>query len=216
MDGKDGGDLGGIIPWPGVTKLQTKRDRIPPAQRDWLARCCRRQGAAYLADRLFPRLAPLAGGQALGALLAAEANGDGYLVGRNPWTGRLEQLPSPTDHVIVEPQRFRLYWFVSEHPVDLAGDWRSLTGWSMRWQVWGDVALGIGVVSGGERLPSRSQRPGRPCPVRPDHWLPVACWSPWSPWSPWSASVRRPGVAGEDRPHPATSSTDEWAPGGAR
>jgi len=123
----------------------TKRDRIPPAHRDWLARLCLQHGTTRIADRLFPRLAPLARDQALCALLASEANGDAYLVGRDPCTGELGSLPPlnsadsavlGTLEGIMEPQRFRIYWFASESPLDLAGDWRSIKVWSLRWQEW--------------------------------------------------------------------------------
>jgi len=136
--GENGMDF---IGWRGVTK----RDRIPPAHRDWLARLCLRHGTILIGDRLFQRLAPLARDQALCALLASEANGDAYLVGRDPWTGDLGCLPplNSADSAvldalegIMEPQRFRIYWFASECPLDLAGDWRSIKVWSLRWQEW--------------------------------------------------------------------------------
>ncbi len=114
----------------------SKRDRIPPTHQDWLAWVCSRRGVESVAEDLFPRLPLPVRSVALLALLASEANGDVYLVGRDPWTGMLCGLPAPTHRVIVEPQRLRLYCFVSEHPLILSGAWRSIKVWSLRWQRW--------------------------------------------------------------------------------
>ena len=112
----------------------TKRDRIPLSHQDWLAAVCHWWGMEVVADGLFPRLLPAARRAALVAVLAAEANADVYMVGRDPATGVLQTLPAPATSFSIEPQRFRLYVFASEDPMRLAGAWRSFKVWSLRWQ----------------------------------------------------------------------------------